>query len=186
MNRKTFLRLLRTLYWKAPKELAEWNRVFLTVIPGEIGELLRKRYYSKRFKRSGPDLHIATHVTIYHPQNIEVGDWIQFSRYSFINAAGGFTMGSDGGLAPFAKIFTGNHNFSDPNILGRLQGETLAPVHIGDECWIAAGAIILPGVTIGDGSIIAAGSVVTKDVPPFTIAGGNPAKIIGPRYKNGK
>ena len=52
------------------------------------------------------------------------------------------------------------------------------PIHIGDKAWIGFNTIILKGVTIGEGSIIAAGSVVTKDVPPFTVFGGNPARMI--------
>ena len=52
------------------------------------------------------------------------------------------------------------------------------PVHIGSNCWIGAGAIILPGVTIGDNTIIGAGSIVTSDIPPDVIAVGNPCKIM--------
>jgi len=52
------------------------------------------------------------------------------------------------------------------------------PVHIGRNAWIGVGAIILPGVTIGENAVVAAGAVVTKDVAPNTIVGGNPAKLI--------
>ena len=52
------------------------------------------------------------------------------------------------------------------------------PVHIGKDAWIGAGATILPGVTVGDNAVVAAGAVVTKDVAPNTIVGGNPAKVI--------
>ena len=61
------------------------------------------------------------------------------------------------------------------------QGVTRSFVKIENDCWIAANSIILAGVTVGRGSIVAAGSVVTKDVPPFSIVGGNPAKIIKSR-----
>ena len=53
-----------------------------------------------------------------------------------------------------------------------------APIHIGKNVWIGANAMVLPGVTIGDGAVIAAGAIVTKDVPPFTVVGGSPAKVI--------
>lgn len=56
--------------------------------------------------------------------------------------------------------------------------------HIGNDVWIGHGAIIMGGVTIGDGAIIAAGSVVTKDIPPCVIVGGNPAKLIKNRFSN--
>ena len=55
-----------------------------------------------------------------------------------------------------------------------------APVHIGRNCWIGAGAIILPGVTVGDNSVIGAGSVVTKDVPANVVAVGNPCRVLRP------
>jgi acetyltransferase-like isoleucine patch superfamily enzyme len=56
------------------------------------------------------------------------------------------------------------------------------PIRVGNDVWIGARAIILSGVSIGDGAVIAAGSVVTRDVPPYTIAAGNPARVIRPRY----
>ena len=52
------------------------------------------------------------------------------------------------------------------------------PVKIGKNCWLGAGVAVLPGVTIGDGSVIGAGSVVTKDIPPFVVAYGNPCKVV--------
>jgi acetyltransferase-like isoleucine patch superfamily enzyme len=81
----------------------------------------------------------------------------------------------------------GGHDLSFPNVedrilainqLGEANIGRVKPVEIGDNVWIGAASIILPGVTIGEGSIIAAGSVVTKDVPSMSIAGGNPAKVI--------
>lgn len=61
------------------------------------------------------------------------------------------------------------------------RGDTLKAI-VGNDVWIGAGAIILSGVTIGDGAVVAAGSVVTKDVPPCTIVGGNPAHVIKDRF----
>ena len=61
------------------------------------------------------------------------------------------------------------------------QGVTRGTVKIGNDCWIASHAVILANVTIGEGSVIAAGSVVTKDVPPYSIVAGVPAKVIGSR-----
>lgn len=61
---------------------------------------------------------------------------------------------------------------------------TDAPTIVGNDVWIGHGAIIIGGVKIGEGSIIAAGSVVTKDVPPFTIVGGNPARVIKQRFNS--
>lgn len=62
------------------------------------------------------------------------------------------------------------------------QKPTYAPVKIGDDVWIGTNVVILPGVTIGQGAIVGAGAVVTKDVPPYTIVVGNPAKSIRKRF----
>lgn len=71
-----------------------------------------------------------------------------------------------------------NHGYEDINTPIRLQKCTASPVIIEDECWIGANTVITAGVTIGKHSVVAAGSVVTKNVPPYCIVAGNPAKII--------
>ncbi len=71
-----------------------------------------------------------------------------------------------------------NHEYKDPAIPIRLQDVTTLTIVIEDDCWIAANAVITAGVTIGKHSVIAAGAVVTKDIPPFSVAVGNPARVI--------
>lgn len=71
-----------------------------------------------------------------------------------------------------------NHSYQDIGIPTSLQKCTVAEIKIEDEVWIGANSVITAGVTIGKHSVVAGGSVVTKDVPPYTIVGGNPAKII--------
>jgi len=71
-----------------------------------------------------------------------------------------------------------NHNYTNVNIPIYQQGETVATITIEDDCWIGANAVITAGVTIGKHSVIAGGAVVTKSVPPYCVAAGNPAKII--------
>ncbi|MEC4726567.1 acyltransferase [Shewanella sp. D64] len=76
-------------------------------------------------------------------------------------------------------IYTANHEFSDPQQPIFSQGhKPIQPVIISTGAWIGANAIILPGVTVGQNSVVGAGSVVTKDVPPFTVVAGQPARII--------
>jgi maltose O-acetyltransferase len=86
------------------------------------------------------------------------------------------TTGSDVSIGPEASILTLGHDPQSPEFSN--QG---GPVKIGDRVWIGYRAIVLPGVSIGEGAVVAAGSVVTKDVVPFTIVGGNPAREIGIR-----
>lgn len=78
-------------------------------------------------------------------------------------------------------IRTDTHNYYNKNIPMIYQGHFEKDIVIGDDVWIGFGAQILPGVKIGDGAIIGAGAVVTKDVEPYTIVGGVPAKIIKKR-----
>jgi len=93
---------------------------------------------------------------IYAVDKIRIGDRTTISRGTFLCCAG--------------------HDVTSPTM-----ELTYAPITIGSDAWVAARAIIMPGVTIGDGAVVAAGAVVTKDVPPWTVVGGNPAKVIKKR-----
>lgn len=85
-------------------------------------------------------------------------------------------IGNDVNLAQGIVVSGLNHNYTDPSQTIISQGVTTAPITIEDDVWIGANAVILAGVTIGRHSVIAAGSVVTRDVPPLTLAGGCPAR----------
>lgn len=92
---------------------------------------------------------------------------------------GPLEIGDNVMMGPDVFIFTSNHETSRTDIPMNKQGFSLPhKVTIGNDVWIGARVIILPGVTIGNGCIIAAGAVVTKDIPDYTIAGGVPAKIL--------
>lgn len=93
------------------------------------------------------------------------------------------TIGNDVMMGPECYMYTQNHAFDRLDIPMWRQGHSpVSPITVGDDVWIGGRVTVLPGVYIGNGSIIGAGSVVTKDVPPYAIVGGAPAKII--RYRN--
>ena len=98
--------------------------------------------------------------------------WIQQGCTFFDR--GGITLGNDVFIAPKVNLITINHD-PDPDNRSATYGR---PIVIEDKVWIGIGATILPGVRIGYGSIVGANSVVTHDVPPLTVVGGNPARII--------
>lgn len=98
-------------------------------------------------------------------------------RNSFVLAREKVEIGENSGCAYGVTILTGADPHGPKNKLSRLYPPLIAPVIIGDNCWIGANSIILPGVTIGDCSVVAAGSVVTKDVPPGVLVAGNPAVV---------
>lgn len=81
-------------------------------------------------------------------------------------------------VGPNCSFFSGTHPLN-PSVRNGTRGpETGKPIHIGPDCWLGGNVIVLPGVNIGNGATIGAGSVVTKDVPPYTVVAGNPARII--------
>lgn len=91
---------------------------------------------------------------------------------------GPVTIGSDVIFAQNIVASGLNHNYEDLNLPISQQNVTTKPIVIEDECWIGANAVITAGVTIGKHSVIAAGAVVTKNIPPYSVAVGNPAKVI--------
>ena len=92
------------------------------------------------------------------------------------------TIGNDVMMGPECMMFTSNHASADLTIPMNRQGfDAPRPIVIEDDVWIGARVIILPGVRVGKGSIIGAGSVVTHDVAPYSIVGGNPARLIRSR-----
>jgi acetyltransferase-like isoleucine patch superfamily enzyme len=105
-----------------------------------------------------------------------IGDYTRVGIHNTI--IGPVSIGNHVNLAQGITVTALNHNFSDPDKLIDEQGISTAAVHIGDDVWIGANAVVLPGVTIGNHCVIAAGAVVTKDVPANSIVGGVPAKVI--------
>lgn len=109
---------------------------------------------------------------------LKVGNNSSIGPYAYIGCSGYIEIGDNVMMSPRVSIYSENHNFSETEFPMIEQGVTRSFVKIEDDCWIAANAVILAGVTVGKGSVVAAGSIVTKDVPPYSIVAGNPAKII--------
>lgn len=95
---------------------------------------------------------------------------------------GGIEIGENVQLGSFVKLWTGSHNHDDPYF--RSTHGKRGPIKIGNRAWLGPNVTVLHSVTIGEGAVVAAGSVVTKDVEPFAIVGGIPAKKIGERNHN--
>lgn len=108
--------------------------------------------------------------------DVVIGDYTRIGMHNTI--IGPVCIGSHVNLAQGITVTALNHNFEDKEKRIDEQGITTKPIIIGDDVWIGANAVILPGVTIGKHCVVAAGAVVTKDVPDNTIVGGVPAKEI--------
>lgn len=108
--------------------------------------------------------------------DVVIGDHTRIGLHNTI--IGPVTIGQHVNLAQGIVVTALNHNYSIPDQRIDQQGVTTAAVTIGNDCWIGANAVILPGVTIGEHSVVAAGAVVTKDVPSHSLVAGVPARII--------
>lgn len=107
-------------------------------------------------------------------KNITIGNRVFFNSGCKFQDQGGITI-DDGVLLGHNVVLATLNHCMNPEQRANLEP---APIHIGKNVWIGSNATVLPGVTIGDGAAIAAGAIVTKDVPPFTVVGGTPAKVI--------
>jgi acetyltransferase-like isoleucine patch superfamily enzyme len=114
---------------------------------------------------------------------INMGNDVRVNRGCTISSYSVVTIGDYSIIGEFTSIRDGNHGM-DTHSPMRYQPHTSSPVQIGKDVWIGRGCCILPGVSLGDGSVIGSNSVVTRDIPPFSIAAGVPAKVIKTRGIN--
>ncbi|MBN1972687.1 MAG: hypothetical protein JW787_03555 [Sedimentisphaerales bacterium] len=137
---------------------------------------VRRCITRKLFKRAGKNINIEKGAYFGDGSQIEISD----NSGIGINCrvCGNVTIGNNVMMGPDVIILTRKHEFEKTDIPMIEQGRAPEmPVTIGDDVWIGTRSIILPGVSIGTGAIIGAGSIVTKDVPDYAIACGNPAQV---------
>lgn len=108
-------------------------------------------------------------------ENIRVGRNVFINQNCTIYDLGGIDIGDDVMIGPNVSLITSGHPIEPSR---RRATVTAKPIMIERNVWIAAGATIIGGVTVGENSVVAAGSVVTRDAPPNTLVGGNPARVI--------
>ena len=114
-------------------------------------------------------------------KGLKVGSRVGLGTHGVFGCAGGIERGDDTIFGNYVSLHSENHNFQDRNIPIRLQGVKRKGIIIGKDCWIGAKVTILDGTVIGDGCIVAAGAVVRGYIPPYSIIGGIPAKVIKSR-----
>lgn len=122
----------------------------------------------------------------YENSGVEIGEDTYIGPYVCIAGPGSITIGKDCMIASHASFYANNHIFADRDTPIRSQGITCRGIEIGDDCWIGTGVRVVDGVKIGKGCVIGAGAVVTRDLPPYSIAVGVPAKVIGERGQSTK
>lgn len=111
-------------------------------------------------------------------KGIDIGDNVGIGEFAYLGGGGGLSIGDDCIIGQYFSCHPENHCFEDPTQLIRLQGISRKGIRVGRNCWIGAKVTILDGVTIGHSCVIAAGAVVTKNMPPHSVIGGVPAKVI--------
>ncbi len=126
--------------------------------------------------RIGRDVHIYNSALIYMPWNLEIGEGSSIGEWALIYNLGKVTIGKQATISHRAHLCAGTHDPTQPD-LPLLK----PPIRIGDSAWVCADAFVGPGVEIGEGAILGARGVAVKDVPPWTIVAGNPAREIGKR-----
>jgi len=111
-------------------------------------------------------------------QGITIGRRSVVNQQCCLDGRGGLSIGDNVDISPGVWILTDSHDMHDP-----LFPEVLAPVRIGNHAWIGSRAMILPGETVGEGAVVAAGAVVTRNVEPYAVVAGVPARPIGTRSR---
>lgn len=154
-----------------------------------------------RMKKVGRCIDIRRGLRVNNPRNIQLGDNVRIGRMSRLSsyecgkiiiedncyigqffsvmAGGDIIIKKNALIASYVAVIGENHSMNpEAGVKYGKQPLIKQNVVIGENCWIGEKAIILPGVTIGDWSIIGAGAIVNKPIPPYSIAAGNPAKVI--------
>ncbi len=136
----------------------------------------RKLFYRLSGIKIGKGSTIHMWAGFYNPKNVEIGEDTIIGDHIFLDGRAKLAIGSHVDIASSVMIYNAEHDLDSERFSAREE-----PVEIGDYVFIGPRVIILPGVKIGKGAVVAAGAVVTKDVEPFLIVGGVPAKEIGER-----
>lgn len=156
------------------------------IIPGYEGIILRHLFLKLVCRKVGKMGLIFRGVRISHACNMALGDSVDMNSGIYIDGRGGVDIGNFCFIGPDVKILTSNHRVDE--ISGPMMDyfSELKKVTIEDDTWLAAGAIITPGVTVRKGSVVASGAVLVTDTEPYSIYGGVPAKFIRWRKRGGK
>ena len=173
-------------------------------LPGAAGIRARRLWTAQILGSIGAGALFERDIVISGNENIYIGEGFQMLRHGSLRACGGriqighrvsinentcvnaadggaITIGDDVLIAQNVVLRACNHAYRDPTKPINRQGHVAGRIEVGSDVWIAAGAIILPGVRIGDHAVVAAGAVVTRDVPDWAVVGGIPAREIAPR-----
>jgi len=167
-SKYTRMELFRRLLWGlakplfrfSPRVFFAWRNTLLRLFGAEIGR----------------HVNIYNSAEIYFPWNLEIGHWSAIGEHAFIYNLGPVSIGSHVTVSQRAHLCAGTHDHTHP-ALPLLK----PPIVIGDQAWICADAFVGPGVTVGEGAVVGARAVVVRDVEPWHVMVGNPARPVRKR-----
>ncbi|MCS6956743.1 MAG: acyltransferase [Patescibacteria group bacterium] len=156
--------------------ILEFEVFFLHIVGLIPSHHIRRFFYRLLGIKIGKGSTIHTGARFYDPRNIIIGEDSIVGENCVLDGRDKLIIGNHVDIASEVMIYNSEHDINSVDFKA-INGSVL----IDDYCFIGPRVIILPGVKIGKGAVVAAGAVVTKDIPPYSIAGGVPAKIIGER-----
>lgn len=145
--------------------------------PTSLGAQLNRLLVPWIFKSCGDEVNVRPNVYFGRGSHIRIGNRSMIGADSIVGSAAEVTIGDDVMMGPQVLIYTSNHGIELGSPM-RTQQSVNSPVTIGNDVWIGARCILLPGITINDGAVVAAGAVVSTDVPQNAIVGGVPAQLL--------
>lgn len=154
-------------------KIANWYYFFIAE--------LRANFWKLFVHKMGNKVYIMSHCMFTHPSGISFGNRVIVGHFSSIAGHGGVIIGNDVLIGAFCSILSVTHKYQDRTQLIMSQGDEVGKIIIGNDVWIGVHVTIMPNITIGEGSVIGANSVITRDVKPYSVVGGVPAKFIKSR-----
>lgn len=182
-KKNRLLQLFALPWWLMNKHTKSgWDRYFLFQVSTIPSVHLRKAIYKLLGASIGPNVVFHFKTEIRGIQRLAVGGGTVVGDNALLDARQGLTIGRNVNISSNVSIYTLQHDHRDPefrNVKGRK-----ASVEIDDRAWVSSNVIVLPGVHIGEGAVCCAGCVVTKDVEPYAVVAGIPAKKVNERPRN--
>lgn len=158
--RRILWTLAGPLFRFSPRPCFGWRRFLLRLFGARVG--------------AGANVYASAVITM--PWNLELGDWAAIGEEALIYNLGPITIGASATISQRTHLCAGSHDYLDP-AMPLLK----TPITIQPQVWVCADAFVGPGVTVGEGAVVGACAVVTKNVDPWTVVAGNPAREVKKR-----
>jgi len=187
------------------RELANWVESAISWMPGALGYVARRKWFGRTLGMLGEHAILGQGLALHGPSRIRIGSGFSCWRFCtlaacsdgwliigngvginsnvYINAcnASTITIGDNVRIGPNVVLRASDHVTKSRDLLIRQQGHTVGRIVIEDDVWLGANVTVVAGVAIKRGAVVGANAVVTRDVEPYTIVGGVPARPIGMR-----